>query len=248
MTGDPERLLSPHSGADALERDLLSSVHHVGPPEGAKDRAWQAMAGSLAVVALVGTASTSGAAAATKAGLGALVPAALASKVLALVAAGGVAVGGSYWLLASSAQAPVVAVAARSTAKASLPAPLALPSAVVAPPASALPVTDALPAVGGLNQRAKASPPLDALKAESALLTEARAQLRAGDAAAAQASVERLALQFPKGVLTQEREVLAIEVLSARGNAAGASRRAKAFVKAYPKSPHSSKLSRFLEP
>ena len=87
----------------------------------------------------------------------------------------------------------------------------------------------------------------DALKAESKLLTDARAQLRSGNPAAAQASLDRLQAQFPKGMLTQEREVLAIEVAYARGNVEAAKRRAKAFVKAYPKSPHSAKLARFLD-
>ena len=87
----------------------------------------------------------------------------------------------------------------------------------------------------------------DLLRAESALLTEARAQLRAGNAAMAQFLLERLQTQFPKGVLNQEREVLAIEVQYARGNVEGAKRRARAFVKAYPKSPHSTKLARFLQ-
>jgi len=47
-------------------------------------------------------------------------------------------------------------------------------------------------------------------------------------------------------VLGQEREVLAIEVLAAQGNAAAAKRRAQAFIAAYPKSPHSATLARFV--
>ena len=49
MSGDPERLLSA-SSADPLERELLGSVRHVGPPDGAKDRAWRNIAGQIAVV------------------------------------------------------------------------------------------------------------------------------------------------------------------------------------------------------
>ncbi|WP_437594908.1 tetratricopeptide repeat protein [Sorangium sp. So ce1000] len=85
------------------------------------------------------------------------------------------------------------------------------------------------------------------LRAESALLTEARSKLRAGDAAGAAAILDRLRAQFPNGVLRQEREVLAIDVLAARGNAQEAKRRAQAFIQQYPKSPHSAKLRRFLE-
>ena len=96
------------------------------------------------------------------------------------------------------------------------------------------------------SRRVEAPRP-DLLRAESALLTEARAQLRSGKPAGAQAALDKLQQQFPKGMLTQEREVLAIEVLSARGNTEGAARRARAFVKQYPKSPHSANLTRFLE-
>jgi hypothetical protein len=53
--------------------------------------------------------------------------------------------------------------------------------------------------------------------------------------------------RFPRGVLRQEREVLAIEVLTARGQTEAAKERARAFVVAYPKSPHSEKLRRVLD-
>lgn len=240
MSGDPERLLSA-SNADPLERELLGSVRHVGPPDGAKDRAWRNIAGQIAVVAAVGAVSSSTAAAASKASAGTLVSWALSTKI-AIVAAGGLALGGGYLALrsappASSSTAPraVVAPVVRNTAP---------------PQAPQVPVTPAPPEDAAVEDAPshKLEPRrFDRLKAESALLTDARAQLRSGNPAAAQASLERLQAQFPKGILTQEREVLSIEVLYARGNAEGAKRRAKAFVKAYPKSPHSAKLSRFLD-
>jgi len=49
-----ERLLSISSGSDPLERELLGSVRHVGPPDGAKAQAWRNIAGQIAVVAAVG--------------------------------------------------------------------------------------------------------------------------------------------------------------------------------------------------
>ena len=243
MTGDPERLLSISSGSDPLERELLGSVRHVGPPDGAKDQAWRAIAGQIAVFAAVGAVSSSTAAAASKAGIGTMATWALSTKVVAVVAAGGLALGGGY-------------LAMRGVSESS---PAVAPRTVVAPVTHAAPVAPQAP-----KQVESVAPPedtpaedapsrklephrLDALKAESALLTEARAELRSGDAAAAQGSLDRLQAQFPKGMLTQEREVLAIEVLSARGNVEGAKRRAKAFVARYPKSPHSAKLARFLD-
>lgn len=240
MTGDPERLLSSGSHADPLERELLGSVHRVGPPDGAKDQAWRAIAGQIAVVAAVGAATGSSAAAATKASVGTLASWGLGAKVAAVVAASGITMGGGYLALRASAEPPAVVAPARQVtpSKARVaPAP--------SPPEAHEPAR--LPQAEEAPSRRLEPPRQDLLRAESALLTDARAQLRSGNLGGAQASLERLQAQFPKGMLTQEREVLAIEVLNARGNVDGAKRRAKAFIKAYPRSPHSAKLARFVE-
>jgi len=239
MTGDPERLLSA-AHADPLERELLGSVHHVGPPEGARDLAWKGIAAQIAVAAAVGVATGSSAAATAKGTAGTLASWALSTKVAVVVAVSGLAVGGGYVALQDT-QSPPPVVAPRTV--------VAPPVAPAAPKLAAEPSLEPSPAPGAdeAPNRKPEVPRQDLLKAESALLTDARAQLRSGNAAGAQAALDRLQQQFPKGMLSQEREVLAIEVLSARGNAEGAKRRAKAFVKAYPKSPHSAKLSRFLD-
>lgn len=237
MSGDPERLLRA-SNADPLERELLDSVHRIGPPEGAKDIAWRNIAGQIAVVAAVGAVSSSTAAAASKASAGTLISWALSTKI-ALVAVGGLALGSGYLALRSPSPSTEVHVVVAPVTPAVPPLPVA-PNEVVTPAPEEAPAEDA-PSPKLEPRR------LDALKAESALLTNARAQLRGGNPAAAQASLDRLQAQFPKGTLMQEREVLGIEVLYARGNVEGAKRRAKAFVKAYPNSPHSAKLSRFLD-
>jgi TolA-binding protein len=240
MTGDPERLLSA-THADPLERELLGSVHHVGPPEGARDLAWRGIAAQIAVAAAVGVATGSSAAAAAKGTAGTLASWALSTKVAAVVAVSGLALGGGYAALQATQSPPVPVVAPRKVVAppVAAPAPKPLAEPLLEPPPA--PVADDPPS------RKPEVPRQDLLKAESALLTDARAQLRSGNAAGAQAALDRLQQQFPKGMLTQEREVLAIEVLSARGNVEGAKRRAKAFVKAYPKSPHSAKLSRFVD-
>jgi hypothetical protein len=240
MSSDPERLLSVSSHADPLERELLGSVRHVGPPDGAKDQAWRGIAAQIAVVAVVGAATGSSAAAATKTSAGALATWALSTKVAAVVAASGLALGGGYLALKGPAQAPAASVARVAPPPVITPAPAKLAAQQPAEPA-------ALPASEDAPSRKLEPRRLDLLKAESSLLTEARAQLRSGNVAGAQASLDRLQSQFPKGMLSQEREVLAIEVLYARGNVDGAKRRARAFVKAYPKSPHSAKLSRFID-
>jgi TolA-binding protein len=241
MTGDPERLLSA-SNSDPLERELLGSVRHVGPPDGAKDIAWRGIAGQIAVVAAVGAISSSTAAAATKASVGTLASWALSTKIAVVIAAGGLAVGGSYLAMKSSPDAST-SVAPRTVVR---PVTHAAPAVPVTPKAAEVAAPEEAPVEDTSSHRLEPRR-LDLLKAESALLTDARAQLRSGNPAGAQASLDRLQAQFPKGMLTQEREVLSIEVLYARGNVEGAKRRAKAFVKAYPKSPHSAKLTRFLD-
>jgi hypothetical protein len=245
MSGDPERLLSASSGADSLERELLGSVRHVGPPDGAKERAWRGIAGQIAVGAVVGAASSSTAAAAGKVGVSGVATWAFSAKLAVVLAAGGIALGSGYLALQGSPRtSPSVAQRAR-VPDASRIGPLASEAAEPEPKHEAA----APPEVAPEDAPSRKSEPrrLDLLKAESALLTEARARLRSGNAAGAQASLDKLQAQFPSGMLAQEREVLAIEVQYARGNVDGAKRRAKAFVARYPKSPHSEKLSRFLE-
>jgi TolA-binding protein len=240
MSGDPERLLSPSSNADPLERELLGSVRHVGPPGDAKERAWSGVAAQIAVVAVVGTAtgSSAAAAAASKASAGTLASWALSTKVAAVVVASSLALGGGYFALEGRESGPAPAPA-RVVPPLITPAPAKV-SPPLAEPSALAPADDA--PSRKLEPRRQ-----DLLKAESSLLAEARAQLRSGNVAGAQASLDRLKSQFPQGVLSQEREVLAIEVLYARGNVDGAKRRARAFIKAHPQSPHSAKLSRFID-
>lgn len=245
--GDPERLLSVKSGADSLERELLGSVRHVGPPEGAKERAWRGIAGQLAAGTAVGATAGASAAAATKAGVGSLLPSALSVKAAAVLVGGGLVLGAGYWALSSPDDAPAPPRAA---------APERAPAEVQQTPAPSTAEIKALPeppldvpTAGEPTRKPSGPKPTDTdlLRAESALLTEARAKLRSGDVAGATALLERLRAQFPNGVLRQEREVLAIDVLAARGNTQEAKRRAQAFVKQYPKSPHSAKLRRLLD-
>lgn len=236
MSGDPERLLDVGSGAGPLERELLGSVRHVAPPADAKDIAWRGIAAQIAVVGAVGAATSSTAAAAGKVGGGAL------STKLAMVAlTSGLALGGGY--LALRSPDGTTKAAPQTSGAPVLPA---APSVALVVPPAPVTVLESEPAEQTPPRKLE-RPRLDALKAESAGLMAARAQLRAGNAAAAQASLDRLQAQFPKGMLAQEREVLAIEVLYARGNVSGAKRRAQAFIKTYPKSPHSQKLARFVD-
>lgn len=260
--GDPQRLLSSISDADDLERELLGSIQRVEPAAGAKDEAWARLSAQIAAVALVST--VHGSAAATAA-TGATAPLAAAPAVGAPggLASLGLKLFGSKLALGVALASSVVGVSAawvhfHHAPGATPPAsssvvtvaalkPQAQPSEPATEPPSPevapllAPAADA-PTKSNVEQSRK-----DRLSAESALLTRARAQLRHGDALAAQQTLDQLRSKFPKGVLGQEREVLAIEVLAARGNGDAARKRARAFIAAYPKSPHSAQLSRFAD-
>ena len=78
---------------------------------------------------------------------------------------------------------------------------------------------------------------------ESQLVGSARSLLRAGNPAGALQLLVRATSRFPNGVLIQEREALRIEALRALGRTSEARALADAFVEAYPKSPHLSRVT-----
>src|SRR5687768_16329081 len=237
LMGDPTRLLSAGSDADELERALLTSLQD-GPPADEKAALWQRLAVQAAAAAVVtGASSAAASPAAVAAGsklsahavatsVAALLPKALAAKVtvgLVVTAAG---LGGyALWDKGPTRDVPrafalhAIERASRSPASAAAPAPPAVVPAE--PPQASSPAKTT-----GLRVRRAVRP--DALRAESELLAHARTDLRAGDVAAAQRSLTRLHRQFARGVLLQERELLEIELLSARGRASAARRRAEA--------------------
>jgi outer membrane protein assembly factor BamD (BamD/ComL family) len=76
---------------------------------------------------------------------------------------------------------------------------------------------------------------------------EARAALRAGDAARCLTLLEQARARFPRGALGQEREALTVEALARAGQSAAAKRRAAAFLRAHPQSPYVADLRRLAE-
>jgi Outer membrane lipoprotein len=252
MMRDPERLLSPASDADELERELLAGAGSVAPPAHARDEVWRKLTPQIAAAAAA-TGSLAAGSAAAKAGVfGSLAPKTLAAKLAWSVAAGGLVVSGYFVQQRLSAPEPTAA-----PSRPAAPAPRVEPArAQVEDEAAQAPCTgdraNEPPCVANTAPaRAKRPEPAansDRLRAESALLAAARAELRGGDPAAAQRTLERLATRFPRGVLHQERDVLAIEVLAARGEREAAARRAATFIRAYPESPHRDKVQGFLAP
>jgi len=258
---DPERILSgAGAGEDAeLEYRLFASLRDVSPPPEAQAMAWDNIAhhlGAAGVGVAAGAAAHIAAQTLSQAPAAAPPLAAAAGKTFALgvfqTLAGKVAVGvaavatlaaiGSKALIdsrpASNPAAPAAVTApAMRAAVPSVPAAPAEPHVVDLPPA-AVEAT----AVSKESTRGRQD---ERLREESALLTEARARLRNGNPRGALATLHTLDQRHPNGMLGQEREVLAIQALGALGESSAAQRRARAFVKAHPASPHAPLLRTF---
>ena len=86
------------------------------------------------------------------------------------------------------------------------------------------------------------------LRDESLAVLEARRALRSGSAGHAVRLLEQARLRFPKGALGQEREALTIEALAKTGDSANAQRRARAFLRSYPKSPYAADVQSLAKP
>jgi hypothetical protein len=165
----------------------------------------------------------------------------LAAKVSWGVIAVLIAAGGA-WLVSTRGVAPTVPAPARS---ASPPVAVVVSSPPLAPPSAQIPSVDVTPPPPPAS--AKPEPPIKAPPAvptEAELLEQARAALTSGDGARALQRVNEHARRYPRGVLVQEREVLAIKALRRLGRDAEADRRAEAFSKAYPGSAFQRKLQR----
>lgn len=84
--------------------------------------------------------------------------------------------------------------------------------------------------------------PVAERESELSLVKRAHAALRAGQANQALSVVHRLEREYPRGVLAQEREVIAIEALAASGNAGAARTRAHGFLRYFPRSSHARRV------
>jgi hypothetical protein len=169
---------------------------------------------------------------------------------LALAGAALIVAGGGAWLLASSPSARPPSAPTKSPVSSSAKpdsgainttpaAPVApAPVASVAEPTVAEP--EPAPAASPAKLPGKPTPPAQPSEAE--LLEQARSALK-GDPARALQRANEHAARFPRGVLVQEREVLAIQALRKLGRSAEADRRSEAFAKAFPGSAFARKLA-----
>jgi len=135
-----------------------------------------------------------------------------------------------------------VSAAASQPTLAELPSPTSsAPSAEVERPASgARASAPQKPAVGSTASAMRAP---NAAQAEASLLEQARAALGSSPAQALRLAQQH-AQQFPRGLLAQEREVIAISALRRLGRTAEAEARAARFDARYPHSAHQQAVDR----
>jgi hypothetical protein len=182
-------------------------------------------------------------------GLGTKVTAVLLMEWALVGALGAGTVGGAIWAAEhagmrapeSSAQPTAAPVPAINTLKPQAAAVEQTTAPTAPVPEAPMPVIEVAPAPDRAHAQSKHDR-IDTLAAESALLQTARADLRSGDLVQADHALRQLRRRFPRGVLKQEREVLQIELSSARGDDAGARKLASRFLRAYPESPHAEQL------
>ncbi|HEY3595635.1 MAG TPA: hypothetical protein VGL13_17230, partial [Polyangiaceae bacterium] len=215
-------------------------LREVKPESGTGLRSWGAMAVKLATLPQV--VPPPGAAPAVSTGSAAASAAhATSAKIAAAVLLPALIGGGAYWVHSARRLpvegAPIVAPIARVVPIAPAPEGASVVEAV----AGDAPVAPPSPSA----QRARVR--VSRLEAEASMLAQVRSELRGGNARDAQITLNQLRAAFPNGALTQERDVLAIEVLAANGDKAGAQRKASAFLAAHPTSPYNAKVKRFAE-
>ena len=135
------------------------------------------------------------------------------------------------------APAPVVAPVAPAPAPRE-PAPSAIkPAATSAPHSPSRAVTPPPAEPTAAADDAPSAPPRSTLADEVALIDAAVAAVRRHDPAAALATLDRYAQQFPGGVMAQEASVARIQAMVAAGDVEGAHRLGNQFLAAHAGSP-----------
>jgi len=258
---DSKRLLSTTGEQHEIERSLLRSLRDVTAPPDAKAETWTRLQAQLAATAAV-AAGAAAAESVARAAVGGPMGAGVAATPTGLATAGAMGSAvvklGLGLLVVGSLTAGAVAlwprgkpaISARAVAPApSVPAAVAMPRGPQ-PPAAPAPATEDPAAIAAVPSNSRAIHPRrpapsaipDPLGVEAAMITQARAQLRGGDARAALSTLGRLQSRSRNGALGQEREILTIQALSALGETEAARRRARAFVASYPDSPHAAQV------
>jgi hypothetical protein len=218
MSSDPTRLFEANSEAPDVLRGLLQEARNVGPSAAQTARLAAKLGPAFGAVA-------GGSAFASLSG---------GVKLAAALAVTGAVAGGVLWY-APKSTAPSVALqqSARPTS--------ATADTEFANPAAPVSVSTPTAVKSQAAAPAGKSPAHPAKVSEADLLERARTALQTNPAAALNLTREH-AERFPKGVLSQEREIIAIDALSRLKRDGEASGRAADFKKRYPDSPHQRKL------
>ena len=245
LRSHPARLLNSAGGSEELT--LLASLRAQPAPAGAKVLVWKALGVQVSATAVA--TSSSWAPTYWRGLLKTLAASKAAAAVPIVVASLAAGAAGAAGALQYGRGAPTHSVSPSPSRSLSVqaPSPPAKPPAANAIAVATVEASE--PSPSKATTRATSHPPVrDHLREESALLARARAELHDGNPRAAQATLFHMQTQFPNGALSQEREVLGIEALAARGNAVAAERNARAFIIEHPESPHAVQLlRRFLE-
>lgn len=238
-----EREHLPH---DAARADKLFSRVLLSVGAGAVGVAAAGTANAAAGGAAGGAPLAAGAGAATKLPLGVVT-----AKTAAGLAALAFVVGAGTGAAVERSRRPEP-IAPQPTVSAS-PSPSAPPALTLAPsapePLPSATTAPSLPLVATARGTTSVAPPVateapaatqdarDAdLAAERALVDRARSALARGDTGASLEAVAAHEARFPRGRLTEERELVAIQALVRRGESGAAKARADRFRKAHPKS------------
>ena len=223
----------PERFADATSRSPLGELFASAARDLPSDEQLARLAESLGPVLDAAAPS----APAAPSGLSPLVKLGVATGVVALLVGAGLTLRHSSH---SPAGTPTVATSGRlpvaetAVAQQRLPAPSS-PTPDLVASAQDLPIAPAPDKPSAANSK-PASVPSKALS-EAALLEQARRALSSSPSSALLLANQHRA-RFPNGVLTQEREVIAIEALRRLHRSSEADQRATGFSKAFPGSAH----------
>jgi hypothetical protein len=221
----------PPAELGALERRLLEAARHDSVPEALRARMAEGLGLHVAATtpsAAVGAASKLGAPLFAKAGLwGALA----------------VVVGVMGWRAAQPAERDAAAVSPGG------PNPIASPSPIATPIPIPIPIPTTVPSASttALDRPTVARPSArvddSALRAEVALLDQARFALREDQGARALRLLDQHRQRFAQGILAPEAAALRIEALVQQGSYARAEALSQRFASAYPSHPLRERVS-----
>jgi len=245
---DPTRMTERETDVTPLELELVLAGREARLSSRDKRQIWmgisaQTMSGPVAPDISRATPRPEAGAAATSGGAGLI---AVKATILAVAIGGGSILGVQAWQHRGGPAAPTPPATATV-------APAATPTQHATQDVPAPRSATAVPAVGPRSPAAAAAAAArkaqqSRLGAEGQVVLDARRDLREGRPKDALRLLDAARTKFAAGTLVQEREALSIEALFHSGQHEAAGRRAAAFLRAYPGSPHVASVKTFARP